>query len=91
MTNEERTTNFSGSNYLEKEYNLVQRIISDTKELKNIKVKHEIANKNDPISQAMRQIAPKYKSQEEYYQEVIELKKVKLLNNLNRSNQRNIY
>ena len=78
MTNDERSTSFSGSNYLEKEYNLVQRIISDTKELKSIKIKNEATTNNnkDPISQTLRQLAPKYKAPEEYYQEVIELKKV---------------
>ena len=77
LTIEERNLNFSGSNYLEKQYNLVQRIISDTKELKSIKIKNESSNKTDFASQnTTRQIVPQYKSQEEYYQEVLELKKV---------------
>lgn len=77
LTNVERNSNFSGSNFLEKEYHLVQRIISDTKELKSIKIKNETPNKTDSVSQVTtRQIVPQYKSQEEYYQEVLELKKV---------------
>lgn len=81
LANDERN-GFSGSNYLEKEYNLVQRILSDTKELKSIKIKSDSVNKNDPTSQSLRQIAPKYRSQEEYYQEVLDLKRtIKLLQN----------
>lgn len=77
LTSDQSATAFSGSNFLEKEYNLVQRIISDTKELKSIKVK------NDTNSHQLNQMVPnKYKSQEEYYQEVLELKRtIKALKN----------
>jgi len=45
--------------------------------LKSIKIKNETPNKTDSVSQVTtRQIVPQYKSQEEYYQEVLELKKV---------------
>ena len=60
---------------MEKEYSLVQRILSDTKELKNIKIKNE-TNKNEQNQVNRILSSPKYKSQEEYYQEVLQLKKV---------------
>lgn len=70
------------SSYLEKEYNLVQRIIQDTKELKSIKLKNK-QNKEKkrtaPATGASNIAVNKssfiYKTQEEYYQEVLELKK----------------
>jgi hypothetical protein len=75
LTNDElKNASFNGSSFLEKEYSLVQRIINDTKELKNIaKIKND--SKSD-LSQSSRQIAPKYKTQEEYYEEVLQLKKI---------------
>jgi hypothetical protein len=55
----------------------VQRIISDTKELKNIKVKDGSNNNKADLN---RRIAIQYKDPEEYYQEILELKKVRLEN-----------
>ena len=58
----------AGSNYLEKEYNLVQRIISDTKELKNIKQNGGGSISHATVSQFSR-------TQEELGQEILSLKK----------------
>ena len=53
----------------------MQRILSDTKELKNIKIKNDAAkNEQNQVSRLLS--TPKYKSPEEYYQEVLQLKKV---------------
>jgi ethanolamine ammonia-lyase large subunit len=72
LTSEEIKNN--GNTYLEKEFSLVQRIISDTKELKNINKLNNMS-KSD-LAMLSRQLMPNYKSQEEYYEEVMGLKKV---------------
>ncbi|CAF0925240.1 unnamed protein product [Brachionus calyciflorus] len=64
---DDRNGSLGSSQFLEKEYNIVQRIISDTKALKRVKV----VAKPDPH----KQIASRYKDPEEYYQEILELKK----------------
>jgi hypothetical protein len=77
LTSEEIKNN--GNTYLEKEFSIVQRIISDTKELKNIsKLSNGSLSKSD-LTQLSRQIAPRYKTPEEYSEEVLELKKVSYL------------
>jgi hypothetical protein len=70
------------SSYLEKEYNLVQRIIQDTKELKSIKLKNKQNREKKKVAQSAGALGVPvikssftYKTQEEYYQEVLELKK----------------
>lgn len=75
----ERSASNGSSHFLEKEYNIVQRIISDTKELKSIKVKENI-NKENPKKDARRQIPCRYKDPEEYHEEILELKKVVFYN-----------
>jgi hypothetical protein len=57
------------SSYLTNEYNLVKKILNATKALEKLK------NKNTSEFMA-RSSAPKYKTQEEYYVENLELKKV---------------
>lgn len=71
----ERSASNGSSHFLEKEYNIVQRIISDTKELKSIKVK-ESNNKENPKKDIRRQKTSRYKDPEEYDKEILELKKV---------------
>ncbi|RNA12117.1 IQ domain-containing E-like isoform X6, partial [Brachionus plicatilis] len=71
---EDRNANNGSSHFLEKEYNIVQRIISDTKELKNIKIKDH-NNKDTATKEAGKQIASRYKDPEEYYKEILELKR----------------
>ena len=61
--------NKSSSSYLTNEYNLVKKILNATKALEKLK--------NNNTNEFMaRTSAPKYKTQEEYYEEILELKKV---------------
>jgi hypothetical protein len=74
LTSEEIKNN--ANTYLEKEFSLVQRIISDTKELKSINKLSNASMSKIDLAQLSRQIAPRYKTPEEYSEEVLELKKV---------------
>ena len=72
-------TCYNASTYLEKEYNLVKRIIKDTKELKTIKNKNDLAIKDEFVhtTPTRPSTVSNFKTIEEYSKELLELKKVR--------------
>ena len=88
ITNDEKSANIGASNYLEKEYGLVKRILTDTKELKKIKNKKNTDGSKCEHHQTSTGCScgcttattncfndDKLKSAEEYCREVLALKK----------------
>jgi hypothetical protein len=73
--------NKGSSSYLTNEYNLVKKILNATKALERLKTSSTTIstsntdqnNRNEFITRT----TPKYKTQEEYYEEILDLKKVK--------------
>lgn len=77
------STGGTSSQYLENEYSLVKKILTATRELENLKL-----NTNEPKAQISSSSLTSnfvYKTQDEYYQEILDLKKI--INNLERNEQ----
>ena len=85
LENAQQLLNKGSSSYLTNEYNLVKKILNATKALERLKTTSSTTsaatamtdqtNRNEFMS---RTTAPKYKTQEEYYEEILELKKVRI-------------
>jgi hypothetical protein len=79
--------NKGSSSYLTNEYNLVKKILNATKALERLKTSSTTISAastsntdQNHRNEFMTRTTPKYKTQEEYYEEILDLKKVKKLN-----------
>ena len=70
-----KTSTTSSSNYLDNQYSLVKRILTATSALEKLKKSARDGNNDNKSSRSTVSGTPLYKTQDEYYEEVMSLKK----------------